>query len=73
MLPFEAIGVLGILCCFFMYGTFRATREENCTSQGQGQACRHGHGPGDSDATPLVNPVSSQLNEGCVHNSQTLL
>jgi hypothetical protein len=26
MLPFEAIGVLGILCCFFMYGTFRATR-----------------------------------------------
>ena len=26
MLPLEAIGVLGILYCFFMYGTLRAIR-----------------------------------------------
>ncbi len=26
MLPLEAIGVLGILYCFFIYGTLRATR-----------------------------------------------
>jgi hypothetical protein len=26
MLPLDAIGVLGILYCFFMYGTLRATR-----------------------------------------------
>jgi len=26
MLPLEAIGVLGILYCFFMYGTLRALR-----------------------------------------------
>jgi len=28
MLPLEAIGVLGILYCFFMYGTLRAMRAE---------------------------------------------
>jgi len=28
MLPLEAIAVLGILYCFFMYGTLRATRAE---------------------------------------------
>jgi hypothetical protein len=26
MLPLEAIGVLGILYCFFMYGTLKAIR-----------------------------------------------
>ncbi len=56
MLPLEAIGVLGILYCFFMYGTLRATRAKR-TVHPKARAAAMDMAPETATQPPFDNPT----------------